>query len=65
MTLDTNVVHYLLQHPAAIKTVTIAPEWFSGKSCREFVEFMVTDPGPFQSFCGCAAALSGGVPAGV
>ncbi|ATO43915.1 DnaB-like helicase C-terminal domain-containing protein [Loigolactobacillus coryniformis] len=50
MTLDTNVVHYLLQHPAAIKTVTIAPEWFSGKSCREFVEFMVTDPGPFQSF---------------
>ncbi len=50
MSLDTNVVHYLLQHPAAIKTVSIAPEWFSGKSCREFIEFMVSDPGPYRDF---------------
>ncbi|MFL2029624.1 DnaB-like helicase C-terminal domain-containing protein [Loigolactobacillus zhaoyuanensis] len=50
MSLDTNVVHYLLHHPEAIKTVSIEPVWFSGKSCREFIEFMVTDQGPYRDF---------------
>ncbi|MFD0896703.1 DnaB-like helicase C-terminal domain-containing protein [Loigolactobacillus binensis] len=50
MSLDTNVVHYLLHHPAAIKTTAIAPEWFDGKSCRELVTFLINDPGPYRNF---------------
>lgn len=50
MPLDTNVVHYLLHHPTALKTVTIDPHWFNTTSCRAFIEFLLAEPGPYRNW---------------
>ncbi|RRG02543.1 MAG: DNA helicase [Lactobacillus sp.] len=50
MPLDTNVVHYLLHHPEALKTVTIDASWFTTQSCREFIQFLLVEPGPYRNW---------------
>ncbi|MFD1318844.1 DnaB-like helicase C-terminal domain-containing protein [Loigolactobacillus zhaoyuanensis] len=40
----------MLHHPEAIKTVTIDAEWFGVKSCRQFIQFMVAEPGPYRNW---------------
>lgn len=50
MPLDTKVVHYLLHHPEMMQTVSIDAEWFGVKSCREFIQFMVAEPGPYRNW---------------
>ncbi|MFD1317209.1 DnaB-like helicase C-terminal domain-containing protein [Loigolactobacillus zhaoyuanensis] len=50
MPLDTNVVHYLLHHPETLKTVTIDANWFKVKSCHEFIQFLLAQPGPYRNW---------------
>ncbi len=50
MPLDTNIVHYLLHHPETLKTITIDTSWFTVKSCREFIQFLLTEPGPYRNW---------------
>lgn len=50
MSFELKIVHYLVHHPQVIKTVTIAPAWFGVRSCRDFVQFLLANPGPYPNW---------------
>ncbi|MFD1317903.1 DnaB-like helicase C-terminal domain-containing protein [Loigolactobacillus zhaoyuanensis] len=48
MNIETEICHYLIQHPTVLKTTTLAAQWFKQQKCRTLIRWLLDDQGSYR-----------------